>query len=47
MTEMSYDAARGEKYIHLVEEADHGISFLVDTDNIQREIETFVKGHII
>ncbi len=45
MTEISHKAARAEKYICLVEGADHGISFLVDTDNIQRQISQFVKDH--
>lgn len=45
MTEISHNAARAEKYICLVEEADHGISFLVDTDNIQRQIAEFVSAH--
>ena len=45
MTEESHKAARAEKYICLVEDADHGISFLVDTDNIQRRISEFVKAH--
>lgn len=45
MTEMSHKAARGEKYICLVEGADHGISFLVDSDNIQRQISEFVRAH--
>lgn len=45
MTETSYEAARGDKYICLVEGADHGISFLVDTDNIQRQISEFVKKY--
>ena len=45
MTEESHQAARAEKYICLVEDADHGISFLVDTDNIQRQITEFVKDH--
>ncbi len=45
MTEISYEAARGEKYIYLVENADHGISFLVDTENIQSRISAFVKSH--
>lgn len=43
MTEISYGAAQAEKYICLVENADHGISFLVDTDNIQKQITRFVK----
>lgn len=45
MTEISHKAARAEKYICLVEEADHGISFLVDTDNIQKQIAEFVATH--
>ncbi len=45
MTEISYKAARAEKHICLVDDADHGISFLVDTDNIQRRISEFVKKH--
>ncbi len=45
MSEISHEAARGEKYICLVEGADHGISFLVDTDNIQNQISHFVKEH--
>ncbi len=45
MTEISHRAACAEKYICLVENADHGISFLVDTDNIQRQISSFVKKH--
>lgn len=45
MTEESYKAAKADKYICLVEEADHGISFLVDTDNIQRRIADFVKKY--
>ena len=43
MTELSHKAAKAEKYIHLVENADHGISFLVDSDNIQRRIVEFIK----
>ncbi|MBR5472737.1 MAG: alpha/beta hydrolase [Clostridia bacterium] len=43
MTELSHKAAKAEKYIYLVENADHGISFLVDSDNIQRKIAEFIK----
>ena len=43
MSEISYNYARGEKYIYLVEGADHGLSFLRDPDNIQRLISEFVK----
>ena len=45
MSEISYNAARAEKYICLVDNADHGISFLVDADNIQNQISDFVKIH--
>ncbi len=45
MTEISYKAAKGEKYICLVDNADHGISFLVDTNNIQNQISKFVIDH--
>ena len=45
MTEESYKAAEAEKYICLVDDADHGISFLVDTDNIQKQITEFVNSH--
>lgn len=44
MTEESYKAAEAEKYICLVDDADHGISFLVDTDNIQKQITEFVSA---
>lgn len=45
MTQISYDAARAEKYICLVENADHGISFLVDTENIKTQISNFIKKY--
>ncbi len=45
MSEISYKAAHAEKRICLVDEADHGISFLVDTENIQKQIADFVKAH--
>ncbi len=45
MTEISYKAARAEKYICLVDGADHGISFLVDTENIQNKITEFIRNH--
>lgn len=45
MTQISYDAARAEKYICLVEKADHGISFLVDTENIKKQISNFIKKY--
>ena len=45
MTEESHKAAVAEKYICIVEDADHGISFLVDTDNVQKQITEFVNAH--
>ena len=45
MTEKSYQAAKAEKYICLVDDADHGVSFLKDTKNIQKQIAEFVKKH--
>jgi len=45
MTEIAYSAARAEKHICLVEGADHGISFLVDTENIQKRISSFIKSN--
>lgn len=45
MTTISYEAARAEKYVCLVEGADHGISFLVDGENIQKRITEFVNQH--
>lgn len=45
MSEISYKAARGEKYICLVDNADHGISFLVDPQGIKLKISQFVNNH--
>lgn len=45
MTEESHKAAKAEKYICLVEDADHGISFLVEPDNVQKKITEFVNAH--
>lgn len=45
MTEQSHVAARAEKHICIVENADHGMSFLVDSDNIKKQISNFIKGH--
>ncbi len=47
MTEISYNSARAEKYLCLVDDADHGISFLVDTENIQNQITNFVKKYCL
>lgn len=45
MTNQSYQAARAEKHICLVEDADHGISFLVDTKNVQNRILKFIFAY--
>ncbi len=45
MTEKSYEAARAEKYIYLVDNADHGVSFLRDTENVLKRISEFIKKH--
>lgn len=45
MTEQSYQAAKAEKYICLVDDADHGVSFLKDTENIQKQIAEFVTRY--
>ena len=45
MTEISYAAAKGDKYICIVDGADHGISFLVDTINIQKQITNFIDKY--
>lgn len=45
MTEQSYQAAIAEKYICLVDDADHGVSFLKDTQNIQKQIAEFVTRY--
>ena len=45
MSEISYRAARAEKHICIVDNADHGLSFLVDSDNIKKQISEFVNQH--
>ncbi len=45
MSKISHKAARAEKYIYLVDNAEHGISFLVDPVGIQKQISNFVKKH--
>ena len=45
MTEQSYQAAKAEKYICLVDDADHGVSFLKDTKNIKKQIAEFVTRY--
>ncbi len=45
MTVQSHKAARAEKDIYLVKDADHGISFLVDTENVTNQITKFISVH--
>lgn len=45
MTVAAYEAARAPKYIYLVEGADHGLSFLVDPANVQKQITDFVRKY--
>lgn len=45
MSKISHKAARGEKHICIVDNADHGLSFLVDSDNIKRQISEFINKH--
>lgn len=45
MTEIAYEAAKAPKYMCLVEDADHGLSFLVDPQNVQKQITTFVQKY--
>lgn len=42
MSEQAYDAAKGEKHICIVDNADHGLSFLLDGDNITEKITDFI-----
>lgn len=45
MSEISHRAARAEKHICIVDNADHGLSFLVDSENIKKQISEFVRQH--
>lgn len=43
MSSQAYEAADGTKKIILVDDADHGFSYLVDTERVSRELETFIS----
>lgn len=43
MSCQAYEAAGGAKKIVLVDDADHGFSYLVDPDGVSRELETFIS----
>lgn len=45
MTETAFEATKAPKYKCLVENADHGLSFLVDTENVKKQITDFVKKY--
>lgn len=46
MTRQGYDACAGEKEIFLVEGADHGLSFLKDTERYQEKVRAFLDKHL-
>lgn len=43
MSQRAYDASRGQKKLLLVEEANHGTGYLVDTKSYKAYLEEFVK----
>ena len=45
MSELSFKAAAGEKKILIVEGAGHGLSFLIDTENVKSQISEFINSH--
>lgn len=45
MSKTGYEAAVGEKEIYLVDGADHGFSFLVDTAGVSGELTTFINKY--
>lgn len=46
MTQQAYDACAGEKTLVLVENADHGRSYLVDRPRVQAALEHFLESHL-
>jgi hypothetical protein len=46
MTRQGYDICNGEKEILLVENADHGVSFLVDKDRYTKMVIAFLGKYI-
>lgn len=47
MSQEGYDACSGNKHLLLVENADHGVSFLVDKDRYSNAVINFIKTYII
>lgn len=45
MTELNFAANRGEKELCLVEEAGHGLSYLVDKNKVERMLTDFLNNH--
>lgn len=46
MTQQGYDACTGDKEIFLVEGADHGLSFLKDTDRYKEKVQAFLDRNL-
>ena len=46
MTQQGYDACAGEKEIFLVEGADHGLSFLKDTERYKEKVRAFLDRNL-
>ena len=46
MSQQAYDACTSEKELVLVENAEHGRSFLVDRPRVQAALEHFLESHL-
>jgi len=46
MTQQGYDACIGEKELILVEGADHGLSFLKDTERYKEKVRAFLDRNL-
>lgn len=46
MTEQAYTACTGEKELLLVEGAEHGVSYLIDTQNYRQRVIEFLKRNV-
>lgn len=46
MTQQGFDACTGEKEIFLVEGADHGLSFLKDTERYKEKVQAFLDRNL-
>ena len=46
MTEAGYAACAGEKELLIVENAGHGVSFLVEPDRYRGKLVEFINKHI-